>query len=213
MELEELLSAEFRKHKLFKRALTHRSAARDHNERLEFLGDSVLQLMISNYLYNCFSGAAEGQLTQMRSRLVRKETLSNIAEKLNLRKWLRLGPGERSGKLSDSVMADAMEAVIGALYLQEGLRATWHFINQIYKEQFEYLADIDDFSDAKTRLQEWMQGQGYPLPLYRVTQNTESGFEVECETQVGKATGWGKAKRNAEQEAARSLLIKLKSED
>ena len=212
MELQELLSENFRSHRLFKQALTHRSYAKNHNERLEFLGDAVLQLLISEYLYNCFTKTPEGQLTRMRARLVRKETLAEIAGKLNLEKWLKLGRGERINKLSNAILADAMEAIIGALYLYQGLQATRQFIKQIYADYLEQLSASTDFSDAKTRLQEYMQARDYPLPEYKVTQSTKQGFKVICKVVQGTAEGQGRTKRAAQQQAAHSMLSKIDNE-
>ena len=155
MELEKLLSQDFISHRLFKQAITHRSHSKNHNERLEFLGDAVLQLLMSDHLYNHFPDEPEGQLTRMRVRLVRKETLAEIADNFNLRKWLKLGRGEKVDKLSEAVLADTMEAVIGAFYLYQGLQPTWQFIRQIYAKHLEQLSGSGDFSDAKTRLQEY----------------------------------------------------------
>ena len=209
MELEKLLSRNFRNQQLFEQAITHRSCAKDHNERLEFLGDAVLQLLISEYLYNFFTKAQEGQLTRMRAYLVRRETLYEIADKLHLRKWLKLGRGEKIDKLSDSILADTLEAIIGALYLYGGLQPTWKFVRQIYADYLEQLSAIDDFSDAKTRLQEYMQAHGHSLPEYKVQQSTTQGFMAVCEVVQGKAEGQGRTKREAEQQAARLMLHKL----
>ena len=210
MELKKLLSKDFRSHQLFKQALTHRSYNRDHNERLEFLGDSVLQLLISEYLYDVFTEVPEGQLTRMRARLVRKETLSEIANKLDLRKWIKLGRGEKVDALSRSILANAIEAIIGALYLYQGLQPTWLFVKLIYAEHLEKLSAGDNFSDAKTRLQEYMQAHGYPLPNYEVKRSTMHGFEVVCDVIQGQAKGEGWTKREAEQRAAYSILSKIK---
>ena len=209
MELKELLSQDFRNHPLFKQALTHRSHSQDHNERLEFLGDAVLQILISEYLYDCFTKVQEGQLTRMRASLVRKETLSEIADRLNLAKWLNLGGGEKRDKISATISADAMEAIIGALYLHQGLPAVRLFVKQIYAEHFEQLSATGNFSDAKTRLQEYMQARGHPLPEYRVARTTKQGFTVICKAKQSQAEGKGKTKREAEQQAAQAILYEL----
>ena len=209
MELEKLLSEDFRNHRLFKQAITHRSHAKEHNERLEFLGDAVLQLLISEYLYNNFSDKPEGQLTRMRARLVRKETLSEIASELHLRKWLQLGRGQRTGQLSNAILADALEAIIGAFYLYQGLQPTWQFIQQIYAQHLKQLSGSDNFSDAKSRLQEYLQARGSPLPEYQLKQSTKQGFQMICKVGQGQTEGKGKTKRDAEQQAARLMLHKL----
>ncbi len=209
MELEKILSEDFRNHQLFKQAITHRSHAKEHNERLEFLGDAVLQLLISEYLYNNFSDKPEGQLTRMRARLVRKETLSEIADNLHLRKWLQLGRGQRGGQLSNAILADAVEAIIGAFYLYQGLQPTWQFIQQIYTEHFKQLSSSDNFSDAKSQLQEYLQARGSSLPQYQLKQSTQQGFWMICKVGQGQTEGKGKTKRDAEQQAAHTMLYKL----
>ena len=209
MELKTLLSKDFRNHRLFKQAITHRSHASEHNERLEFLGDAVLQLLISEYLYNNFPDKPEGQLTRMRARLVRKETLSEIGSKLHLMGWLQLGRGQRLGPLSDAILADAVEAIIGAFYLYQGLQPTWQFIQQIYTEHFKQLSGSDNFSDAKTQLQEYLQARGSPLPQYQLKESTKQGFCMICKIEQGQTEGKGRTKRNAEQQAALAMLHKL----
>ena len=209
MELEKILSEDFRNHQLFKQAITHRSHAKEHNERLEFLGDAVLQLLISEYLYNNFPDKPEGQLTRMRARLVRKETLSEIADNLHLRKWLQLGRGQRGGQLSNAILADAVEAIIGAFYLYQGLQPTWQFIQQIYTEHFEQLSGSDNFSDAKSQLQEYLQARGSSLPQYQLKQSTQQGFWMICKVGQGQTEGKGKTKRDAEQQAAQAMLYEL----
>ena len=211
MELEKLLSEDFRNHRLFKQAVTHRSHAREHNERLEFLGDAVLQLLISEYLYNKFPDKPEGQLTKMRARLVRKETLSEIATKLHLRKWMQLGQGQRTGQLSNAILADAVEAIIGAFYLHQGMQLTWRFIEQIYAEHLEQLSTSDNFSDAKSQLQEYQQARASPLPQYQLKQSTKQGFCMTCKVGQRQTEGEGKTKRDAEQQAARAMLDKLEA--
>ena len=213
MELKKLLSQDFRSHRLFKQAITHRSHSKNHNERLEFLGDAVLQLVMSEYLYNSFADKQEGQLTLMRVYLVRKETLTEVAENIHLNKWIKLGPGEKVDEISKAILADAMEAIIGALYLYQGLQPTWQFIQQIYTEHLEKLSDSDNLSDAKTQLQEYMQARGHPLPEYQAKQLMgDRGFEVVCEVVLGKAKGEGMTKREAEQKAARAMLRELERE-
>ena len=211
MKLAKLLSEDFRNHQLFKQAITHRSYAREHNERLEFLGDAVLQLLISEYLYNNFYDKPEGQLTRMRSRLVRKETLSEIAGDLHLRKWLRLGRGQRVDELSNAILADTVEAIIGALYLYQGLQPTWRFIQQIYAIYFEQLSGSDSFTDAKSQLQEYLQARGSSLPEYQLEQSTQQGFRMICKVGQRQTKGKGKTKRDAEQQAARAMLHELES--
>lgn len=213
MELKKLLSRDFISHRLFKQAITHRSHSKNHNERLEFLGDAVLQLVISEYLYNRFGDKPEGQLTRMRVRLVRKETLAEIAENLHLRKWLKLGRGEKADELSGAILADALEAVIGAFYLHRGLQPAWQFIRQIYAEHLEQLSGSGNFIDAKTKLQEYMQARGEPLPEYQAEKLTGHGFKAVCQVVQGKAEGFGKTKRDAEQQAAHKMLCELENKE
>jgi len=212
MELEELLGRDFRNKRLFKQAITHRSYDKEHNERLEFLGDAVLQLLISEYLYGCFTQVQEGQLTRMRASLVRKETLAEIANKLGVKKWLKLGRGEKRDKLSATILADTMEAIIGALYLHQGLQSTNHFVKQVYAGHLAQLSAATDFSDAKTRLQEYMQAHSYPLPEYCVAKTAKRGFTIVCKVKQGQAEGQGKTKREAEQQAALAVLSMLENE-
>ena len=209
MELTKLLSESFRNHRLFEQAITHRSYAREHNERLEFLGDAVLQLLISEYLYNKFPNKPEGQLTRMRAHLVRKETLFAIASDLNLKEWLRLGRGQRNSQLSNAILANAVEAIIGAFYLYQGLQPTRWFVEQIYTEYFERLSSSDDFSDAKTRLQEYLQARGASLPEYHIKEATQQGFCMICKVEERQTEGKGRTKRDAEQQAARAMLYRL----
>lgn len=168
---------------------------------------------MSEYLYNRFTDKPEGQLTRMRARLVRKETLAEIADNLHLRKWLKLGRGEKVDELSDAMLADAMEAVIGASYLHQGLQPTWQFIQRIYAGHLEQLSGSGNFSDAKTRLQEYMQARGYPLPEYQAEQLTRHGFKAICKVVQGKAEGFGKTKRDAEQQAAHTMLCEIENEE
>ena len=213
MELKKLLSQDFRSHQLFKQAITHRSYSKAHNERLEFLGDAVLQLVMSEYLYKNFADKPEGQLTLMRVRLVRQETLAEIADNLHLSKWLKLGGGEKVDELSKAMLADTMEAIIGALYLYQGLQPTWQFIQQIYADPLQRLLGSGNLlSDAKTRLQEYMQARGHPLPKYQAEQLIGHSFKVVCKVVQGKAEGEGQTKREAEQKAARAMLNELERE-
>lgn len=211
MEIAKFLSDNFLEHSLFKQALTHRSSSQVHNERLEFLGDAVMQLLISDYLYNRFGNLTEGRLTKMRAHLVRKEMLAEIASELNLGKHLIRGPGENK-QASDSVLANAFEAVIGALYLVEGYQAAWQFIEGAFAEELKQLSSTDDFKDPKTRLQEYLQARGEDLPVYKLTeQSNQNHFQVVCNIQTYqiKTLGKGRSKRQAEQQAARSALTEL----
>lgn len=203
---------------LLERALTHRSFSADHYERLEFLGDSVLNLAVSGLLYERLSRQSEGDLSRIRANLVKQDALHRLALDLGLPTWLRLGEGEvkSGGRQRPSILADALEAIIGAVYLDSGFEAAEQLVRRLY-------ADVDlspgksaQGKDAKTALQEWLQGRKMKLPQYTVvaTQGEahQQVFEVLCEvTEWGvSARGLGPTRRAAEQAAAAHLLDQLK---
>jgi ribonuclease III len=192
-------------------ALTHRSANKKHNERLEFLGDAILGMIIAKELFQRFPLQPEGKLTRMRSNLVKGVTLAAIAREFDLGDLLLLGPGElkSGGFRRDSILADALEAVIGAIYLEGGLSQCEPIVLQWFAKR---LADLDPqlvSKDDKTRLQEYLQARKLPLPLYEVVEITgqshEQIFYVECAVVgLSKPTvGKGNSRRKAEQKAAR----------
>ncbi len=202
---------------LLQRALTHRSYAPEHNERLEFLGDSVLGCVIANYLYNTFPQLSEGDLSRLRSNLVREDTLVTLAQQLNLGSYLKLGEGERksSGFRRPSILADAVEALFGAVLLDSGFTAAEKVVLGLY---IPYLASVDMQTlgkDAKTLLQEYLQAKRLPLPNYQVIATGglahEQSFQVECIIQNLKITtrGTGSSRRNAEQQAALAAYQQL----
>lgn len=204
------LDYRFAQPKLLQRALTHRSYAPEHNERLEFLGDSILGCVIAKHLYNTFPSLSEGELSRLRSNLVREETLVTLAQQLNLGSYLLLGEGERKSGGFDrpSILADAVEALFGAVFLDADFAAAEKVVLNLF---VPYLAKVDVQTlgkDAKTLLQEYLQGKRLPLPLYTV--KTVQGeahaqlFRVECDIQSLKITthGEGNSRRNAEQQAA-----------
>lgn len=210
--LADLLGTDFLHRPLFRRAVTHRSAARAHNERLEFLGDAVLQFVTTELLYARFADADEGVLSKLRARLVRGATLSELARTLALGEFLVLGPGEgRGGDVRDSILADALEAVIGALYLERGLAAVRDFVGALFTEPLASLS-TGDLRDAKSRLQEYAQARGVGLPIYEVLrEHSRDGakfFEVACKVPALRlaSCGSGASKRKAEQCAAESAL-------
>jgi len=194
-------------------ALTHRSFGASNNERLEFLGDSVLNLCISDWLYAHHPDLNEGELSRMRAALVREETLHHIALQLQLGEHLRLGTGERNsgGALRPSILADALEALIGARFLDEGFAAARAWVFSLYDALDLQSLTPAKTQDAKTRLQELTQSKKLGLPVYRLlgTQGAAHNlsFEVECALPAKKlaARGSGKSKRAAEQEAAAQL--------
>lgn len=206
---------------LLLRALTHRSHGADHNERLEFLGDAVLNMAVSGLLYERFSGSDEGDLTRVRAHLVREDSLHRAALGLGLPEVLRLSDGEARGGGAQraSILADAMEAVIGAIYLDGGLAPATRLVRQLFGELIA-ASEADAWSkDAKTELQEWLQARRLPVPAYRIVatrgQAHAQTFDVECAVPpLGLAEqGEGKSRRAAEQEAARRMLARLKASD
>lgn len=192
-------------------ALTHRSFSAQHNERLEFLGDSVLNCVIAQALYERFAGVREGDLSRLRANLVRQETLAEIARKLGLGEQLRLGEGElkSGGFRRPSILADALEAVFGAVLVDGGFEQARHTVLRLYESSLSNLDPHRSGKDAKTTLQEFLQGRRLALPQYqlRATRGEAHAqeFEVECLIpELGiSATGCGPSRRAAEQEAAR----------
>jgi ribonuclease III len=198
-------------------ALTHRSAGRTNYERLEFLGDAVLTLVVTEMLFREFAGADEGALSRYRATLVSGLMLAELATGLGLGEQLRLGGGElkSGGYRRGSILADALEGVIGATYLDGGLEAARRVIEQLYAGRMQRLPGAQDLKDPKTRLQEELQRRGLALPAYAVEgvsgEPHEQHFAVTCEvTALGIQTrGEGSSRRRAEQEAAQRLLEHL----
>ncbi len=207
----------FAQPRLLQRALTHRSHAPEHNERLEFLGDSVLGCVIAKYLYDNYPQLSEGELSRLRSSLVREDTLALLAQQLDLGSHLKLGEGERKsgGFRRPSILADAMEALFGAVLLDGGFEAAEKTVLGLF---IPYLEKVDVRTlgkDAKTLLQEYLQGRHIPLPSYSVItihgQAHEQSFEVECaipSLQIA-TRGTGSSRRNAEQQAAQAACQQL----
>lgn len=202
---------------LLERALRHRSAGQPHNERLEFLGDSILGFVISMMLYQTFPKSSEGDLTQARSILVRESTLADIARENKLGDLLQMGPGEMKtgGHRRDSILADAVEAVIAAVYLDAGLESCQKLVEQWFGERLQHVNTKPTGKDPKTRLQEWLQSKQHALPIYQLIQAQGSDhqrqFEVQCQLQQLniKTTGFGSSVKSAEAEAALQALIQL----
>ncbi|GAA0366436.1 ribonuclease III [Bowmanella denitrificans] len=198
-------------------ALTHRSAAKQHNERLEYLGDSVLGMVIARALYLRFPEQPEGKLTRMRATLVKGDTLAELAREFELGDLLKLGPGElkSGGYRRDSILSDAMEALIGAIFLEAGLDTVDKLILNWYASRIEQLDPNVHPKDHKTRLQEYLQGRKLPLPDYEVVdvkgKSHDQTFVVEC--RVAELTdavrAKGNSRRRAEQQAAKMVLEKL----
>jgi ribonuclease-3 len=201
-------------------ALTHRSAGAEHNERLEFLGDSILNCAVARLLYDAHGEADEGALTRLRASLVSGESLAQIAADLGLGEHLRLGPGElkTGGFRRASILADALEALLGAIFLDSGYDAAAAAVARIMTPRFLGLPTADSLKDPKTRLQEVLQARGLALPTYTLTKVAgdphEHSFTVTCEVPVlgVAAVGEGGSRRRAEQLAAAKVLDLLPSE-
>lgn len=217
MALQQRLQHEFRQPGMLQRALTHRSFGADHNERLEFLGDSVLNLAISSLLYEQLPDLSEGHLSRVRANLVRQETLHPLAVQLGLPDLLRLGEGEAKsgGKKRPSILADALEAVIGAVHQDAGYEVARQLVLRLFagvdiNPQMQAVG-----KDAKTELQEWLQGRKMQLPQYRVVGTVgaahKQSFDVECLVQEWALSerGIGGSRRAAEQAAAAAMLLAL----
>ena len=204
---------------LLLRALTHRSYAADHNERLEFLGDSVLGYVMADLLYAQFPDAKEGELSRMRANFVRGNTLSQLARTLGLGDFLRLGQGElkSGGHQRHSILEDAFEAVIGAMYLDGGIISVKAFIESQYKNRLARLSLQENSRDAKSQLQEWLQGHGYGLPEYEIDHidgpEHDQVFFVMCRTTAldNGVIGQGASRKRAEQVAAQQTFAKIKA--
>ena len=205
---------------LLEQALTHRSASKINNERLEYLGDSFLNFAIARRLYALRSEDTEGDLSRARAALVKEQTLAAMGQSLGIDAEIVLGAGElRSGGAQrGAVLADAVEALIGAVLLDGGTVAAEALIDWLFAEQIAALPDAATLKDAKTRLQEWLQGRGLRLPVYAIEsvhgRDHEQTFVVSCEVTEKHAytTGQGQSRRRAEQEAAAAMLAVLTSE-
>lgn len=205
----------FADRQLLRTALTHRSFSASNNERLEFLGDGVLQSLVSIELFERFPGLAEGELTRLRANLVRREALHRIGLGLGLGDHLLLGDGaiKTGGREEPSILADTVEALIGAAYVDGGYEAAKAIVLRIFAPLFDEIKSGAVDKDPKTRLQEWLQGRRRPVPTYVLVGQIgmppkEQVFEVACEISVPKlrTVGHGRSKRNAEQAAAESAL-------
>jgi ribonuclease-3 len=215
--VREKLAYEPRDLGLFVAALTHRSATGQNNERLEFLGDAVLNLVVAEHLYRVFPECTEGDLSRLRARVVSSEPLAEVAASLHLGDELRLGSGElkTGGFRRKSILADALEAVCGAVFLDRGLDEARRVIEALFRSRIESLPPPDALKDAKTRLQEYLQSHGHPLPRYAVERVEGEAhaqvFWVICDV-AGlnlHAHGSGSSRRRAEQEAAGGILLQL----
>ena len=218
--LRGLLGRDLSRLDLCRAALTHRSAHQDNNERLEFLGDAVLGMVMAAELFRRFPAASEGTLSRLRSRLVSTGPLAAIGVAIGIGPMLRLGSGElRSGGFRrESILADATEALFGAVFLEGDIDAARALILHLYARQLDELRPEAELKDAKTRLQELLQGRGEALPAYVLEgvagEPHEQVFAIRCEVRLAaggalQAEGAGSSRRRAEQEAASGLLLQL----
>lgn len=214
------LNYQFRDEALLTEALTHRSAAKRNNERLEFLGDSILNFVIADELFSRFPESQEGELSRLRASLVKGDKLAEIASRFSLGDYLILGPGElkSGGFRRASILADAMEALFGAIYQDQGFAAARKVIYEVYETSLENIDVARNFKDPKTRLQEYLQSRQLPLPEYNVIdvkgEAHNQVFTVSCKVTgiAEEIIGSGSSRRKAEQAAAKSSLEKLANE-
>lgn len=217
--LHRRLGHAFKDPALLQRALTHRSFSADHNERLEFLGDSVLNLAVAGLLYERLAALPEGDLSRVRANMVRQETLHQLAVEMGLPEALRLGEGEArsGGHKRPSILADALEAVIGAVYLDAGFTSAEALVRRLFQKVEINPQMAATAKDSKTELQEWLQGRKMKVPAYRVVATLGAAhkqtFDVECEiAELGLSErGIGGSRRAGEQAAAAAMLSRLKS--
>jgi ribonuclease-3 len=219
--LQDRLGYRFAQPDLLRRAVTHRSFGADHNERLEFLGDAVLSTAVSALLYERHGDSDEGDLTRVRAHLVREDSLHRVALVLGLPEALRLSEGELrgGGAQRPSILADALEAVIGGVFLDGGFEPAQTLVRRLFGEVIQ-ATEVESWGkDAKTELQEWLQARRVPVPAYRITATRGQAhaqiFEVECAVAAldRAECGEGRSRRAAEQEAARRMLDALKAKE
>jgi len=212
--LQGRLGYQFHKPDFLETALTHRSANKNHYERMEFLGDAVLNLVISDQLYELFPQASEGELSRLRAHLVKGDSLSVIAGELALGEFLRLGSGElkSGGYRRKSILADVLESIIGAIYLDGGFGVAQDFILRTFADKIAVVGEVKNLKDPKTRLQELLQARSLPLPEYEVVNTSGQAhnqyFKVSCRVSLleNPVFGSGSSRRKAEQAAAEQVL-------
>ena len=213
-QLQQRLGYQFIDPDLLTLALSHRSVAAENNERLEFLGDSILGLVVTDFLYREFPQAREGDLSRMRSHMVRGESLAEVAKQLALGPDLLLGSGEMKsgGHRRDSILGDTVEALIGAVYLDRGIEAAREIVTAWFKSFFDSALQAQPVKDAKTALQEWLQHRNKPLPDYQLVSTGGEAhsrlFTVSCKIAAVEAamTATASSRRRAEQMVAEQLL-------
>lgn len=204
---------------LLELAMTHRSFGGQNNERLEFLGDSIVNFVIAEALFERFPQAREGQLSRLRARLVRGQTLAELAREMEFGECLRLGSGEMKsgGHRRDSILADAVEAVLGAIYLDAGMDTARARVLTWYADRLESINLQDTQKDPKTRLQEFLQSRQSQLPRYEVVsvegEAHDQTFTVECHVELlaTHTVGTGSSRRHAEQQAAELAIRQLEN--
>ncbi len=217
-DLIEKINYEFQEPAFLKMALTHRSKGGDHNERLEFLGDAVVNFVIAEILYQQFPRATEGELSRWRASLVNRDALAGLARDFDLGRYLFLGPGEvrSGGNERSSILSCAMEALIGAVYLDGGYDAASNKIREWYEPLLQSLSSASSHKDPKTLLQEYLQSRRMALPVYKVHEISGEAhqqiFTVSCEVEgiEGMTLGKGTSRRRGEQDAAHAMLLRLK---
>lgn len=216
--LYKALHYQFKDEKLLKLALTHRSISGNHNnERLEFLGDSILGMLVAEYLYQHFPQEKEGRLTRLRATLVKQDSLAEIARHLRLGDYLLLGAGElkSGGFRRDSILADTVEAILGAIFLDSGqIGQCRDCLIAWYDQRLQALTSETFLKDPKSRLQEYLQAQHLALPTYNVTaifgEDHNQTFQIQCVVdKMNPVQGSGASRRHAEQAAASALLKQL----
>lgn len=215
--LKATLNFEFARGEYLKQALTHRSASGGNNERLEFLGDAVLDTVISEIVFEACPDAPEGDLSRLRSFLVKESALNDVATELGVGQWIILGPGEKKsgGHRRASILADALEALFGAVYLDAGFDAAAAVIRTAYGSRIDNMPEPEELRDPKTRLQEYLQAQRRSLPSYEIREISgkahKQKFSVACRiAELDLDTlGTGRSKREAEQVAARKMLAQI----
>ncbi len=214
--MKDLMSAlgyKFQDLTLLRTALTHKSFSSEHNERLEFLGDALLNLYVTEYLYDRFDSLDEGKLTQFKATIVSRENLTKIAQNIGLSNFIRAGKGE--GLEGNSIPGNAVEALIGAVFLDSNYSKTNRFLNKLLKENLLTLEESTDLKDPKSKLQEYLQKRNLQLPLYSLKQKESKqkkiDFKVFCEVKDlnVSATGNGQSRKKAELNAAQKLLNKI----
>ena len=210
------LGYSFKDTELAQIALTHKSFSQDNNERLEFLGDAILNLFVSETLYNNLKDIDEGKLTRVKASLVSRENLNSLAESLDLHKYVRIGKGEKLE--GNSILGNALEAVVGAIFLDSDYFVTKEILTEMFKDDLVDIQDDSEFKDPKSSLQEYTQKKFKSLPIYHLKDNSNLDsivFEVLCSIQAANLDTLGKGKtiKSAELDAAKKMLDLLKELD